>query len=80
MSTILIVLNKDEDTVTFIDEATLEILKTVPVEKNPHEVAVTPDGSKAFVSNAGADSISVFDMRRLAIIDTIRHPRLSLPA
>ncbi len=80
MSTsILIVLNKDEDTVTFIDEPTRNILKIAAVDRNPHEVAVTPDGRKAFVSNAGGNTISVFDMHTLEIVDTIRHPEFNFP-
>ena len=65
-SDLLVVLNKDEDTVTLYDERALDTLATIPVERNPHEVAITPDGQKAFVSNAGADSISVIDMVVLA--------------
>lgn len=42
-------------------------------------MAVTPDGAKAFVSNAGADSISVVDMTTLAVVDTIRHPDFRFP-
>lgn len=75
----IIVLNKDEDTVSFIDESTREVIRVVQVEKNPHEVAVTAGGHKAFVSNAGANSISVFDMESLEIIDTIRHPEFEFP-
>ncbi len=79
MSDKLIVLNKDEDSVSFVDTENLTVLRTVEVERNPHEVAVTPDGGKAFVSNAGADSVSVFDMRTLEVVDTIRHPDSCYP-
>lgn len=79
MADILIVLNKDEDTVTFIDEDKLATIAVVPVGHNPHEVAVTPGGEKAFVSNAGSDTISVFDMSSLEIIDTITHPEFRFP-
>ena len=65
----IIVLNKDDDTVSFIDEAKRKVVKVVGVDKNPHEVAVTADGKKAFVSNAGGDTISVFDMTTLDIMD-----------
>lgn len=36
----IIVLNKDDDTVSFIDEPTQQVVTVVDVEKNPHE----PDG------------------------------------
>lgn len=79
MTEYVIVLNKDEDTVSFIEEASKKVVKTVEVEKNPHEVAATRNGRKAFVSNAGANSISVFDMTTLDIIDTIRHSEFQFP-
>ncbi|VAW33746.1 hypothetical protein MNBD_CHLOROFLEXI01-3778 [hydrothermal vent metagenome] len=46
----VIVLNKDDNTVSFIDEPNQKVVKVVPVEKNPHEVAVTANGRKAFIS------------------------------
>ena len=79
MSDYVIVLNKDDDTVSFIDEPSQQVVKVVTVEKNPHEVAATANGRKAFVSNAGADSISVFDMTSLEVVDTIRHPEFRFP-
>jgi DNA-binding beta-propeller fold protein YncE len=75
----LIVLNKDDDTVTFIDEPDQQTIKTVRVDKNPHEVALTPDGRKAFVSNAGDNTISVFDMAGLNLVDTMTHPEFDFP-
>ena len=75
----LIVLNKDEDTVSFVELPSHDVVRVVSVDKNPHEVAVTPDGMKAFVSNAGADTISVFDMTNLSIVDTIKHPDFRFP-
>ena len=79
MTDLLIVLNKDEDTVTFVDEQDHQVLSTVPVERSPHEVAVTPDGRKAYVSNAGADSVFCFDLSTLKIAEVIRHPEFRFP-
>ncbi len=50
----LLVVNKSEDTVAFVDVATGEVLGKVPTGPNPHEVAVTPDGMWAYVSNYGS--------------------------
>ncbi len=79
MPNTLIVLNKDDDTVSFYNEADMSLLKVVTVDKNPHEVAVTEDGKKAFVSNAGGNTISVFDMTTLNVVDTITHPDFEFP-
>lgn len=41
MPEFLIVLNKDEDTVSFIDVETKNIIKTIDTDHNPHEVIVS---------------------------------------
>jgi YVTN family beta-propeller protein len=79
MTDLLIVLNKDEDTVSFINEQDHQTLSIVPVERSPHEVAITPDGRKAYVSNAGANSVFCFDLRTLKISAVIRHPEFQFP-
>ncbi|MHA1156583.1 MAG: YncE family protein [Candidatus Heimdallarchaeota archaeon] len=79
MTDYLIVLNKDEDTVSFIDEPTGKIVKTVSVGKNPHEVSVTPDGQKAYISCAGENTVEVFDMKKLELITIIKHPEFRFP-
>ena len=53
MKDLLIVFNKDEITVYFLDEPTRKSVKTVIVGRNPHEVSFTPAGKKAYISNAG---------------------------
>jgi YVTN family beta-propeller protein len=50
----LLVVNKNEDTVVFIDMITGDIRGKVKTGPNPHEVAVTPDGKRAYVSNYGS--------------------------
>jgi YVTN family beta-propeller protein len=47
----VIVVNQASDTVTLIDLATLEAYRHVAVGGGPHEVAVSPDGRRAMVSN-----------------------------
>jgi YVTN family beta-propeller protein len=83
---LLIVLNKEESTVSFFEARTapavserLRLIKTLPTGKEPHEVAVSPDGREAWISNAGADTLGVFDLRRLEAIVTIRHDRFAFP-
>lgn len=47
----LIVVNQKSDSVTLIDLASLEAYRHVPVIGGPHEVAVSPDGGRALVTN-----------------------------
>jgi len=47
----VIVVNQASDTVTLIDLATMEAYRHVAVVGGPHEVAVSPDGGRAIVTN-----------------------------
>ncbi|MCW8871665.1 YncE family protein [Pseudomonadota bacterium] len=51
LSGTVIVVNQASDTVTLIDLANMEAYKHVPVVGGPHEVAVSPDGERAIVTN-----------------------------
>jgi YVTN family beta-propeller protein len=61
----LLVANRGGSTVTLIDPATMTSLGTVSVGFDPHEIAVTRDGSRAYVSNYGngqGTTLSVIDI------------------
>jgi len=47
----VVVVNQASDTVTLIDLETMEAYRHVDVVGGPHEVAVSPDGERAVVSN-----------------------------
>lgn len=49
----LVVANKAEATVSLIDLASGEVKATLPTGDGPHEVAVSPDGTRALVTNYG---------------------------
>ena len=61
----LIVLNKSEATASLIDLASGRTAATVPTGDGPHEVAVSPDGRLALVTNYGRDE----DGTTLTVID-----------
>src|SRR5687768_17256007 len=56
--------NKADDTLSFVDADTLKEVAKTSTGRGPHEVVVTPDGKKAYVSNyeGPGDSISVIDV------------------
>ena len=53
----LIVLNKSDHEAALVDPETLAVVAKLPTGKGPHEVAVTPDGRWAFVSNYGSFAV-----------------------
>jgi YVTN family beta-propeller protein len=44
---------------------------TVPVGLNPAKVAITPNGSTAYVANAGSSSVSVINTATHAVTATV---------
>jgi DNA-binding beta-propeller fold protein YncE len=78
---ILLVCNKHDDTMSFVDGQTYAILKTIPVGPNPHEIAITPDQRFAYISNyrPPGDTISVVDLvkrRHIGQINTGEYTRI----
>ena len=68
---VLLVGNKGEDTVSFIDIETGKELGRSPTGKMPHEIAISPDGSQAAVVAYGDKTIDLFDVVTRAKIKTI---------
>ncbi|MBT9585246.1 hypothetical protein IV102_18020 [bacterium] len=50
----------------------------IPVGKNPMGIAITPDGSRAYVQNFISRNVSVIDLDTDTVVDTL--PSASLPA
>jgi YVTN family beta-propeller protein len=64
----LLVLNKEDATLAFLDPASGKVTARVPVGEGPHELALSSDRKLAFVSNYGTgqkpgNSISIVDTR-----------------
>ena len=51
----------DSNTVSVIDTATNNVTATVTVGSSPIGVAVTPDGTKVYVTNYDSNTVSVID-------------------
>ncbi len=81
---LLIVLNKSDHEAVLVDPMTLKPVARIATGRGPHEVAVSPDGRLAYVSNYGmygvfregqrvnepGNTISVLDLERRAVKDT----------
>ena len=61
---VLLVANKHDDTLCFINPNTLEIVQTIATGPNPHEIIVTPNQRFAYLSNYAppGNTISVIDL------------------
>jgi YVTN family beta-propeller protein len=75
----LLVLNKHDNTLMVFDVPSYERLATIPVGREPHEVAATPDGRKAYVSNVRDKTVSVVDLKAGRVVKTLRSDRLEFP-
>jgi YVTN family beta-propeller protein len=75
----LLVLNKDEDTVSVVDADAGEIESTVETDFNPHEAIVTPDGSKTYVTCSLGGRVNVIDNDSFEVIERLDHEHFEFP-
>ena len=82
---LLIVLNKSDHEAVLVDPATLTPVARLATGRGPHEVAVTPDGRLAYISNYGmfgvfregqrvsepGNTLTVLDLQTRTVKDTI---------
>ena len=57
--------------VAVFDMKTRAILNRIPVEINPYQLVLTPDGRRLFVSNWASESVSVIDTATNKVIRTL---------
>ena len=67
----LLIGNKGENTLSFVDLATGRELGRSPTGPMPHEIAISPDGRRAAVVAYGGRSIDLFDVAGRARLGTI---------
>ncbi|MFW6304778.1 MAG: beta-propeller fold lactonase family protein [Candidatus Saliniplasma sp.] len=79
MDEYLLVLNKDEDNVSVIDIEKKETVKKIDTGHNPHEIAVTPDGRKSYVTCSLGNEIDVIDNETFEIVKRIEHEKFDFP-
>ena len=68
---VLLIGNKGEDTLSFVDLSTGQELGRQPTGKAPHEIAISPDGKTAAVVAYGGRTIELFDVASRAKLKTI---------
>jgi YVTN family beta-propeller protein len=59
------------NSVSVIDTASNTVVATVGVGMNPFGVAITPDGTRAYVTNANSSSVSVIDTASNTVVATV---------
>jgi DNA-binding beta-propeller fold protein YncE len=67
----LLIGNKGEDTVSFVDLATGNEIGRLSTGRMPHEIAMSPDGRQAAVVSYGARGIDMFDVPTRTKLRTI---------
>lgn len=79
LSGTIVVVNKNDDTVDFIDLQSRKIKFTRKTGKGPHELAMSANGHTAVVTNyIGGNSLTIFDVqqaRKIKTIDLSSYPR-----
>ena len=75
----LLVLNKDDDTVDYLDADTGETLATVETDFNPHEVALSPDGDTAYLTCSLGNSLLFLDNEAREVRDRFEHELFEFP-
>lgn len=75
----LVVLNKDENSLSIMDTETGDTVHTVETAFNPHEVAISPDGDRVFVTCSLGGSLLVYDANSWERLETIEHEHFAFP-
>ncbi len=69
--TILLVGNKGEDSVSFIDLKSGREIGRRPSGKNPHEIALSPDKKRVAIVSYGESNIDIFDIETRTLVKKI---------
>ena len=69
---LLLVSNRDDATVSLLGRDVAAPLGLIHVAPHPEQIAILPDGSKAFVTSGTTDQISVLDLKRRELVANLR--------
>lgn len=76
---LVLVSSMQKDAVVFIDVATGQAIKSLPVGKSPNAIVLSPDGGRAYVHSTGDGSISVVDVAKRSNVGTLPLPEMQPP-
>ena len=79
MSDRLVVLNKDSDSVSYLDPDTGDTAAVVETDFNPHEVAISPDGALTYVTCSLGGSLNVIDNESHEVVERFEHELFDFP-
>ena len=63
--------NGGTNNVSVFETATNTVTAEIPVGALPQGVAITPDGTRAYVANGGSSSVSVIDTASNTVVATV---------
>jgi len=75
----LVVLNKDEDTVSFISAISGETVTKIEVDHNPHEVVISPCGKKTYITCSLGNRVNIIDNEKMELKTSLSHPEFEFP-
>lgn len=60
------------DTVAVVDRRSRTVIRSIGVGRRPYGIAISPDGSRAFVTNSDDDTVSVIDTSSNTVLQTVQ--------
>lgn len=75
----LVVLNKDEDSVSIVDPESETTETKIETDFNPHEVAISPDGSETYVTCSLGNRVNVIDNDTFEVVERLDHDAFEFP-
>src|SRR5580700_1146838 len=69
----LLVLEKEDKSLAIVNPQTLKILTRLPAGEDPHDVVVSEDGGRAYISNYGGFRVP---QRTLSVVDLVAQKAL----
>ncbi len=79
MANYLILLNKDEDTVSFINTQSKKTEKKIKVDHNPHEAVISPQKDLTYITCSLGNRLNIIDNNKKEVLSSIQHPSFQFP-
>ena len=63
--------NEKDNTMTVVDTATMQVVKTVPVGQRPRGITISHDGKFVYLCASDDDTVQVIDTATLEVVGTL---------